>query len=203
MKITVLGAAGKTGIEVVRQALAAGHSVVGVVRQADGVKAHQNLTLVIGDATNPQDIARASKDSDVIMSTLGTTSMQSTLMTDAVKAVIAASKVTGCKRFILMSSFAVEKDRLAGVAKMVSAMMKGVVNDKSTSESLIRSSDLDWTIVYAARLTTQPKGSGLRIMPETEKIRISHKIARADVAAFMLQEAENNAYVKADVTIAQ
>jgi uncharacterized protein YbjT (DUF2867 family) len=203
LKVTVLGAMGKTGIEVVRQALEAGHSVVGLIRKSDGLESDPNLAIVIGDATNPTDIVKASQDSDVIISTLGSSSLKSTLMTDAVKAVIAASEITGRKRFILLSSFEVEKERLKGAARVMSGVLKGVIDDKSASENLVRSSDLDWTILYATRLTEQSKGSGLRVVPEAEKIGLSNKIARADVAAFMLEAAEHNAYVKAEVTIAQ
>jgi putative NADH-flavin reductase len=203
MNITVLGANGKTGIEVVRQALAAGHSVVGVVRHEGGLESNPDLSIVIGDVTDSKVIAQASKDSDVLISTLGSASNRSTLMTDTVKAVIEASKITGRKRLILMSSFAVESDHLKGAVKMIPIMIKGMLGDKTASENLLRGSDLDWTIVYAARLTTQPKGSGLRVVPETEKISLKSKIARADVAAFMLEEAEKNAYVSTDVTISQ
>jgi putative NADH-flavin reductase len=203
MKITILGANGRTGVELVRQALAAGHSISGVVREEGGLEKRPNLTLVVGDATDPKVVAEVSKGSDVVISTLGATSNKSSVMTNAVKAVIAASKITGIRRFILMSSFAVEGDRLKGGIKLMTSMIKGMVDDKTTSEKLVRSSDLDWTIVYATRLTTQPKGSGLRIVPETEKIGMKHKIARADVAAWMLNEAEKNAHIKADVTISQ
>ena len=203
MKITVLGATGKTGVEVVKQALEAGHSVVGVVRSLDGLEGKPNLTFIVGDVTDPTVIAEASKDSDVIISTLGTTSMKSTLMADAVKAVITASGQTGCKRFILLSSFIVKPAHLKGVVRLAGGMMRGIIDDKSTSEDLIRTSGLDWTIVYAARLTTQPKGSGSRVLLEAEKIGLGAKIGRADVAAYMLAEAMNNAYVKAEITIAQ
>src|SRR5690348_6182736 len=103
MKITVLGANGKTGVKLVKQALAEGVSVTGLVRQA-GMAEDPNLTFVIGDATSADDVRRASRGSDAIISVLGTASLRSTLMTDAVKAVIAASKTTGVRRFILMSN---------------------------------------------------------------------------------------------------
>jgi len=203
MRITVLGASGKTGTEIVKQALTAGHVVYAVTHHGDGFETSPNLHVIVGDATDPSIITQASEDSDVILSVLGAASNKATVMTDATKAVIEASKLTGCKRFILMSSFIVEASHLKGIVKMGGSMMKGMVKDKSTSENQIRSSDLDWTIVYATRLTSQPKGSGLRVLSETEKLSLKNKIARADVAAFMLQVAEQNAYVREEVTISQ
>ena len=55
--------------------------------------------------------------------------MKSTVMIDAAKAVISASKATGRKRLIVMSSFAVETDRLKGITKLMGGMMKGMVGD--------------------------------------------------------------------------
>jgi putative NADH-flavin reductase len=203
MKITILGANGRTGTELVKQALAAGHSVHGIVRENNGLEENPNLTIFVGDATDPNVVTLASKGSDVIISTLGAMTNRSTVMTDSVKAVIAASVITGLKRFILMSSFAVEENRLKSGLKLVAGMMHGIISDKTNSEKLVRNSDLDWTIVYATRLTSQSKGSGLRIVSEGEKIGINNKIARADVAAWILKEAEENVHVKADVTISQ
>lgn len=201
MNVTVLGASGRTGREVTKQALAAGHTVNALIRSGS-LPTQENLHVFIGSATNANDIATASKGSNVIISALGTTSAKSTLMTDTVAAVIAASKVTGVKRLILMSSFVVEASRLKGATKLLSGMMmKGMIKDKAASEEMVRKSDLDWTIVYPTVLTNQPKGSDVRVVSENEKMGMMDKIARADVAVWMLTEAGNNAYIRAGVTI--
>ena len=202
MKVTVLGANGKTGVEVVKQALAAGHTVNALVRSTPQSE-QKNLNVFIGDATDVKTVADASKGSDVIISTLGTNSNKSTLMTDAIAAVLVASKATGVRRFILMSSFAVHPDRLKGGAKLMMKILSGMTKDKTNSENMIRKSTLDWTIVYPTILTNQPKGSGLRVVSESEKIGMKNKIARADVAAWMVHEAEKNEFVRADVTLSK
>jgi putative NADH-flavin reductase len=200
VNITVLGANGKTGIEIVNQALAAGHSVTGLVRNSSTLQAQKNLTIIAGDATNEQDIAKASIGADVIISALG--AMGGSLMTDAVTAVIAAGKSTGVSRFILMSSFAVRKDQLSSITRFITGLvMKKAVSDKSMSESLLRRSDLHWTIVYPTALTNSAKGAQVRVVDDTETLSMKHKIARADVAAWILREAEQNAFVNRDVTI--
>jgi putative NADH-flavin reductase len=86
MNITVLGANGKTGLEVVKQALENGHSVNAVVRHAEAMPTQPSLNIIVGDVTNAQDVAKASKDASVIISTLG--AMSGSLMTNAVTAVI-------------------------------------------------------------------------------------------------------------------
>lgn len=202
MKITVLGATGKTGSEVVKQALEAGYTVNVLVRRPDSLTSHAKLNVIVGDATDAKDVATASKDTDVIVSALG--AMGGSLMTDAVTAIISASEVTGVKRFILMSSFAVRKEQLSSGMKFLVGMAMGkIVQDKSASEELLRKSDLDWTIVYAARLTDDAKGAKVRVLGSTETIGMKNNIARADVAAWMLEEAQKNGYIKAEVIISR
>jgi len=203
MQVTILGASGKTGMQVVDQALEAGYTVNALVRNPESLKEAANLYVFVGNATSIKDVTRASQGSNVIISTLGTNSTKSTLMTDTVNAVIAASNATGVKRFILMSSFGVSRNSLGGAMKLIGGVMKSMFKDKVNSEAILRASDLDWTIVHAAALNNQPKGSGLRVIPKTEKLNIKNKIARADVAAWMLKEAKENAYNKAETTISR
>jgi putative NADH-flavin reductase len=201
MKITVLGANGKTGVALVKQAVAAGHTVTGLVRKNDTAKSNPKVRYVVGDATNTQSVIEASKGSDAIISVLGGTN--SSLITSAMKAVVDSSKVTGVKRVILMSSFAVETSKLQGIAKLVGRLGKKMINDKATGEDILRKRDLDWTIVYATVLTNEPKGSGVRVIPSGERISLKNKISRADVAAWILNEAEKNEFIKANVTVSR
>src|SRR6266571_515858 len=101
MKITLLGATGKTGGELLTQALDAGDTVTAVVRTPS--KLHNDnprLNVVKGDVTNVDDLASAIIDSDVLISTLG--GMSSSLMTDVSEAIIAAAPKSGLKRVVMM-----------------------------------------------------------------------------------------------------
>lgn len=61
MIVTVLGANGKTGVEVVKQAIEAGHSVHAVMRRADSLTPRPGLTIFVGDVTDSAVIAKASQ----------------------------------------------------------------------------------------------------------------------------------------------
>ncbi|SRR6266567_7862072 len=169
MKITILGANGKSGTLLVEQALAAGHEVSALVRREGTVASRPHLRVVVGDATNTDAVAAASQGTDVVISALGQGSKKSSLMTDAVTAVIAASKTTGVRRFILLSGVMAKPERLGPAVKLMGRGARDMFADKARSEDLLRASDLDWTIVYPPLLTSKPAGSGLRILPDTEK----------------------------------
>jgi len=203
MKITLLGATGKTGTKLLTQALEAGDTVTAIVRTPRKLQNdNPHLHVVKGDVMNVNDLASAIVGSDVLISTLG--AMSTSLMTDVTKAIIAAAHTTGLKRVIIMSSFVVERDQLNSMTKFITSIfMNKIIADKSAGEKLLRDSDLDWTIVYATILTNKPKGSGVRIVQKTEKIGMNNKIARADVAAWILDSLKNAKYVRKSVTISQ
>lgn len=203
MVITVLGASGQTGKELVRQTLAVGYTVHGLVHHEGGLEPQSHLKLFVGDATKAEDVAVASTGADAIISVLGTNSAKSSLMTDAVNAVLAASKQTGVKRFILLSNFAAGDHKLGGGLKLVGGLAKRIFKDKITSEDRLKKSRLDWTIVHATRLTNDPLGTGVRVVPKTEAITPREMVPRSEVAAWMLREAQDNAYVRKSVTISE
>jgi uncharacterized protein YbjT (DUF2867 family) len=202
MIVTVLGANGKSGVEVVRQVLEAGHSVHAVVRRADSLPPRPGLEVFVGDVTDPAVVVKASQGTDAIISALG--SLKVPLMTPAVKAVIAASESTGVKRFVLMSAYVVLRDRLRPGLRLASRLgMKMAIDDKTASEMLLKNSDLDWTIAYVSTLTDRPGSGRVREVPPTEKLGMRHRISRADSATWMLKSVSRKAYYQAGIVLAQ
>ena len=88
------------------------------------------------------------------------------------------------RRVVVMSSFAVERDRLGPMTKLMSKLAMGkAIAGKTASERLLRSSDLEWTIVYATVLANKPASGTSRIVPHDKKVSLTHKVSRADVAS--------------------
>jgi len=78
--------------------------------------------------------------------------------------------------------------------------MGGQINDKTTGEETLRVSGLDWTIVYATKLTNDAKTEP-KVIPETTQVGISHRISRAAAASFLLQAATDGLYSHRAVVI--
>src|SRR5690349_14079400 len=71
MKLVVFGATGNVGRRVVAEALRRGHDVVGVVRDPAAVQSPDpRVTLVQGDATDPQSVARVARGADAVVSAI-------------------------------------------------------------------------------------------------------------------------------------
>jgi uncharacterized protein YbjT (DUF2867 family) len=199
MNLTVLGAAGATGVPLVEQAIAAGHQVTALARSAETLTlTNPNLHVVQGDATDRAVVSQAMKGADAVISVVGA---RGPVIAEATRAVVAAADQAGPDRIVMLSSFAVARDRLKPVTKLVARMaMGGPIKDKTAGEEVLRASGLDWTIVYATVLTNGPKTEP-RVVRETEKVGMSQRISRADVASFLLQAATDGLYSRRDVII--
>jgi uncharacterized protein YbjT (DUF2867 family) len=199
MNLTVLGAAGAAGVQLVEQALAAGHQLTALARSAENLTlTSPNLHVVQGNATDREVVARAMKGADAVISVLGA---RGPVMAEATRAVVAAAEQAGPDRIVMLSSFAVARDRLKPVSKLVTRVAMGSqIKDKTAGEEVLRASGLDWTIVYATVLTNGPKTEP-RVVPETEKVSMSQRISRADVASFLLQAATGGLCSRRDVII--
>jgi putative NADH-flavin reductase len=199
MRLSVLGAAGATGIPLVEQALAAGHRVTALVRSEQKLTiTNANLHVVEGDATDRAAVSEAMNECDAVISVLGA---RGPVMAEAARAIVDAAKQTGSERVVMLSSFAVARDRLTPVTKVVTGMAMGSqIKDKTAGEEVLRASGLDWTIVYPTKLTNGPKTEA-SVVPESQKVRLSQKISRAGVASFLLQAATEDLYSRSGVVI--
>ena len=201
MKLLVLGASGATGRLVVDQALAAGHTVRALVRSADKLTvAHPSLEVVTGQATDPGDVAQAMTGVEGVISTLG--AAKGTVTADSTRAILAGADQTGVARVVVLSTFAVLRDRLSRPATVMSKLaMAAVVKDKSAGEQLLRESGLDYTIVHSTRLTNGAASGSAAIVADGQKLRLGNSISRADVAAWLLGALDDPTYTRRDLAI--
>jgi uncharacterized protein YbjT (DUF2867 family) len=202
MNLVVLGATGSTGRIVVEQALAAGHTVTALVRSPERLTLRNpNLHVIAGQATDPSAVARALDGADALISTLGG---RGSLISDSTQAIIDAAPKAGVTRVVVLSSFLVERDRFDPVTRLLTGLAMGsMIKDKSAGEKALRDSDLDWTIVYASGLTDRAASGSVVVLTEGSKWSLSHRIARADVAAWLVQAATSPQTSRRSVSITE
>lgn len=100
MKITVFGATGGTGKQLVEQALAAGYEVVAYARNPSKLNiSHEHLTVVQGELSDQALIENAIKGSDAVLSTLGPRGgSKNKPITQGMQNIIATMKKQGVRR---------------------------------------------------------------------------------------------------------
>jgi uncharacterized protein YbjT (DUF2867 family) len=201
MTVLVLGATGDTGRLVVQQGLAGGQKVRALVRSLNKLGiSDPALEVVTGQATDAQDVGAAMAGAEAVISTLG--GKGGTVMTDATRAIIAGAGTSGVGRIVMLSTFAVRRDRLSLPAKLITKLaMDSEVRDKTAAEDLLRASDLKWTIAHAVRLTNGPATGRVRVLPEEAVLHLRNTISRADVAAWLLMAVGDDSTVGRAVAI--
>lgn len=203
MKIVILGATGKTGQQLVVQALEQGYAVTAFVRDESkiGIK-KPNLTIRVGDARNQADLQAVLSGKDAVINVLGSHKLKDDLMAKSTEALIRAMHAVGMRRVIMLSSFLMTEHQKPGLLmKAVGNMSKNVIKDKSASESQLKASGLDWTLVYATRLKRGPLTGNVRVIDSAEAVRLQNGINRADVADYMLELLDNESMYGESVLI--
>jgi putative NADH-flavin reductase len=193
MQLTVFGATGAVGSQLVDQALQAGHTVIAVVRDPVRLKpsAHGSPTVITADVMNPDAICSAVTGADAVVSALGPPGRGPTsILTDSTPSIITAMNNAGARRLITISGSMVDDTGdglvLRYVGKPITRrILKNVCTDMRHAETDIHNSNLDWTIVRPPRLTDDPATGKWRTAVE-RNLPHGFKIGRSDLAACIL-----------------
>ncbi len=200
MKILVLGATGGTGGLITRDAVAKGHSVVALVRS----KASADLpraSMIEGDARDEATLARAMDGCDAVVSALGTGMgrRKVDLLTVATRALITAMTRKGVRRLVCVSALGVGDSRGHGGfvfdRLFQPLLLSQAYKDKERQEAAIRASSLDWVVVRPAMLTNDPPRGRVRATADLAGVN-GGKIARADVAQFVVEQLTTDTWLR-------
>jgi putative NADH-flavin reductase len=207
MKLLVIGATGGLGRHVVDQAVQRGHDVTVFVRDAARTGASAGrVQVVVGDATADDDaLAAAVRGQDVVISALGVGSSfkPDGLIAKSAPRIVRAMEREGVRRLIFTSAFGVGGSY--GGAPLIAriffrTLLRRIYADKAAGEPAVRDSTLDWTLVYPTKFTNGPRTGRYRAGEHLE-LRGLISVSRADVADFLLTEAEAPKYVRKVVLI--
>ncbi|WP_369171659.1 NAD(P)-dependent oxidoreductase [Streptomyces sp. R28] len=209
MKLTVFGATGGTGKEIVRQALDAGHQVTAVVRDpARFTVTGEQLEVFSADLADPQALRPAVAGRDAVLSGLGARSRKDAgVATRLTRTVLDALEAEGVRRLVVVSAAPVgpepEGDGFLDrtMRGIVSSVLKDIYADLREMEAALARSATDWTAVRPPRLQDKPlTGTYRRVVGGFP--RGGRFLARADVAHAMLGSIGDPATVKQGVGVA-
>lgn len=189
MRISVFGATGGTGREIVQQALDAGRYVTAFARPTANMPfgSHERMHIVTGDLSRPELIDEALAEADAVITALGTNAKGPvSVCTDGLRAILAGMERQGVRRLVAVSAHGAAQSRDRSIySMMLWATLGHKMRDKDGMEALIRASNTDWTIVRPPRLTDGPH-TGNYSVGENIKIGVMSRISRADLANYVL-----------------
>jgi putative NADH-flavin reductase len=193
MILAVFGATGPTGLQLVQQALEAGHSVRALVRNPSRMTiTHNSLRVVMGDVLDVESCRKTLLGSEGALSCLGSRNLFKNVkvVSRGTRNIIAVMKQMGLRRFVMESAYGASESYAlagAGMKLVVSTILAAPYADKNIIEPEIKASGLDWTIVRPVVLTNGPRTSKYRVGDDL-RLGAGTRISRSDVAEFMLRE---------------
>jgi putative NADH-flavin reductase len=212
MKISIFGASGATGLLLTERCLAAGYEVTALLRTPAASPFRDQVHVVQGNVFDPAAIRQTIEGADVVLSALGARSLRrEDVLERGVPLIVAAMKQTGVRRIIALGSAGALDDSLNKqpawrrwfVQKIVyNTFLKWPVASQVAQWKALSTSGLDWTMVMPPMLLNR-RGcglAGLRVDGEALP-RGAMRIARADVADFMMQQIGNSQWVGKGVYI--
>ena len=188
MKLLIFGATRGVGLEAAKQALARGHAVTAFARRPDAVPV--GCIVIAGDVMDAAAVssAVAAARPEAVLISLGGAGLWSRDFTcsQGTAHVLAGLKSAGlAPRLVLCSSMGVG-DSSDKIPSFIAWMLKNALADKAPQEAAVRESGLPYTIVRPTGLRNAPaRGRAACVLLEGAKLPTSG-IARADVAAIML-----------------
>jgi putative NADH-flavin reductase len=211
MKVSIFGASGATGQLLTERCLAVGYEVTALLRKPETFPRRDQVHVVNGNAFDPLAVGRTIEGADVVLSALGARSLRrEDVLERGVPLIVSAMQKAGVRRIIALGSAGALSDSLNKqpawrrwfVHKIVyNTLLKWPVASQVSQWQTLSASGLDWTTVMPPMLTNgSPRGvyriDGDALPPN------GMRIARADVADFMMLQIGNPKWVGKGVYIA-
>jgi uncharacterized protein YbjT (DUF2867 family) len=201
MKLFVIGATGRTGQEIVQQALARGHDVTAFVRSPEKIDTkNERLAVIKGNVMDEDQLASAMQNHNAVVSTLGPRKVfkPTTMLHDSALATTRAMDRAGVKRLVALSAAAHFPGIPNGIASFI---MRNHMRDSLAMEEVVQSNGLEWTIARPPRLTQQDYSTYRS--REGAAPKMGFTVSRKAVAAFMLDVIEQKKHIHKIVGIAK
>jgi nucleoside-diphosphate-sugar epimerase len=205
-KVLVVGATGGTGRATIDALVKRGHRVTAFSRHAESLEnSSDRVTLLNGDATNPDDVERAVAGHDAVIITLGITEnplrvrlfgaarTPLDVRSAGTRNVIAAMRKHGVRRLVVQSSYGVGETRrsLRWVERMFfSLLLKPQIADTEVQELEVRESGH----------LTDDESDEMPFASADGQVR-EWKISRKGVAEFLALAAQAPEYVGQSVAL--
>jgi putative NADH-flavin reductase len=206
MRLLIFGATGGTGRELVRQALDRGHAVTAFARDPAALDRRDGLHALAGDVLDPAAVERAVVGHDAVISALGNPATNpGKVRSEGTRNIVRAMERSGPARFIGQSTIGIGDTRPLLPPRyrylLVPLLLRRTFAEHERQEAIVRSSNLDWTIVRAGALTDGKRTGRYRHgFPPSDR-SLAFEVSRADVADFTLGLVSDAASVRQSPSI--
>jgi len=196
MNVLVVGATGRTGRLLARGALQRGHAVTALVRAPEKLgDLAGRVRVVAGDVLDGGVVSDAVDGQDAVLVALSAAHRRRAPAVNALGTlnVIRSMQRYGVRRLIVLSASGTRVDRDPNLPWVFDRVVKPVLlgpayDDLRRMETSVRQSELDWTIVRVSGALTGGAPTGKYRAEPGYSLPGGRRLARADVAEYMLDQ---------------
>jgi uncharacterized protein len=201
LKIAIIGVSGNVGKRIAEEALNRGHLVTGIARRIDNITVRENLTLKVGEISNPEALGGILKGHDAVVSSVKYTDFDADQLLKAVR-------LSGVKRYLAVGG-AGTLEISPGVTVLQSGKLPDFVVPSSRGAQkfldMLRSvNDLNWTVLSPALDFSAGERTSKFRLGVDELITDEHgksAVSFEDFAIALLDEIEDPRHLKSRFTI--
>ena len=204
MNILIIGSTGGTGKQLVKEALERGHKVTAFARKSSKVAiTHASLKVIEGNVLDIKSLQKAIIGQDIVLCALGHKRWlyPTKILSKGTSNIIEVMNKNNINRLICETSLGLGKSfgkmGLYYTLFVIPFILPFYFWDKRKQESVIKSSSLDWTIVRPGALNNKKARDKYYHGSKIGNWIYTVRIARADVADFMLNQIDDTNYVHA------
>ncbi len=207
MNVTVFGATGAIGQQVVDQLRSNGHAVTAYVRNPGKVPAEwgQDVTVLVGEITDAAAIDRAVAGADAVVSALGPSMDRKATglpLVEGTQLIVESMLRHGVRRYVGNATPSILDPRERGTWQtrlptfMAKTFLLRAYDEIVGMSRAVMDSGLDWTIVRFLAPKDGLAAGRLRVgFYGTDKLGFA--VTRADIAAFTAAQVDDRRYVGA------
>lgn len=193
VRVAVIGATGRTGARVVREAVQRGHHVHAMARRPDQVTdTGGNVQSCRADTLDPDSLTAALAGTDAVVSAvgIGTSRAPTRLYSDGITTVLSAMAANAVSRLAVVSAGPVgpraEQPFLERriVMPVLERFFGATYADMRRMEAILASSSVDWVALRPPRLISKPAHGTYRL--DTRPLPAARQITHADLARALL-----------------
>jgi putative NADH-flavin reductase len=209
-RLTIFGATGGTGQQLVRLALERGHDVTAIARDPTRIATrHDRLAVCPADVLRPESLAASVDGADAVISALGNGASRAhtTIYSAGVANILEAMRAAGVRRLVAISaaplaprSEATAPARLL-VLPLLHRLFGATYADMRRMEDLLHASGAEWSVLRPPRLTNGPATGRYRTAHDGN-VRGGRRITRADLATAILDLLADPDAVRATIGVA-
>jgi putative NADH-flavin reductase len=206
--VSVFGASGRVGKEVVKLALLQGFKVKAHCRTNSKCELkHENLTVIKGEITNYDLVKEVVKESECVIIALGHRAPYKDIFCkEATDLIIKAMKELNRERLVCLSGAMIGKNEdnltvpFRTMKNVIVKKYRTSFEDRAGQEESVLNSALAWTIVKPPRLVENGERR-IFIYSETLKMGLSSSIGFDDLAEFLVEQIASKDYLHKSVYV--